>query len=105
MLIFKIIKVCKLSLANWKGRLIVKLQKLQQSALYNHGGEGAHEQPSKQSFVVDLTAKKIVQSIFVHFEKMLPGFEQHLPMKCLVIPLFVIAKCYIFLDIVVSNVA
>jgi hypothetical protein len=31
-----------------------------QSALCRHGGEGGYEQPSKQSSVVYLTAKKLV---------------------------------------------
>jgi hypothetical protein len=31
-----------------------------QSALCRHGGEGSYEQPSKQSFLVYLTAKKLV---------------------------------------------
>jgi hypothetical protein len=31
-----------------------------QSALCRHGGEGSYEQPSKQLFVVYLTAKKLI---------------------------------------------
>jgi hypothetical protein len=31
-----------------------------QSTLCRHGSEGGYEQPSKQSFVVHLTAKKLV---------------------------------------------
>jgi hypothetical protein len=56
---------------------IVWLLKPAQSALYAYGGEGGYEQPSKQSFVVYLTAKKLVQLISVGFDKTLPGFDQH----------------------------
>jgi hypothetical protein len=52
-----------------------------------HGNEGGYEQSSKQSFVVYLTAKKLVYLIFVGFEKALPGFDQHIPTKCSVFPL------------------
>jgi hypothetical protein len=43
-----------------------------------HGGEGGYEQPSKQSFVVYLIAKKFVWLLFM-------GFEKTLPAKCSVL--------------------
>jgi hypothetical protein len=60
--------------------------------------------PSKQSFVVYLTAKKLVQLIFVGFKKMLPGLNQHLPVKCSVSPLFFGAEHYQSLKTALTNV-
>jgi hypothetical protein len=51
-----------------------------------HGDEYCYEHLSKESFVVYLTAKKLVWLIFVGFEKMITGFDQQLPAKCLVCP-------------------
>jgi hypothetical protein len=44
--------------------------------------------------VVYLTTEKLVYLIFVGFEKTLPGFDQHLPVKCSVPPLLFGAEHY-----------
>jgi hypothetical protein len=67
-------------------------------------GEGGYEQPSKQSFVVYLTAEKLVKLIFVGFEKTLPGFDQQLPAKCSVFPLLFGAEHYHSLEIALSKI-
>jgi hypothetical protein len=69
-----------------------------------HGGEGGYEQPSKQSFLEYLTAKKFIQLIFVGFEKTLPGFDQQLPAKCSVFPLLFGAEHYHSLETALPNV-
>jgi hypothetical protein len=74
-----------------------------QSAICRHGSEGGYEQPSKQSFVVYLTAKKLVKLIFVGFEKTLPGFDQLLPAKCSVFTLHFGAEHYQSLEIALTN--
>jgi hypothetical protein len=60
MVIFKILEICKLPLANCKGRVNCPALKLQQSVLYSHGGEDGYEQATKQSFVVHLVAENTV---------------------------------------------
>jgi hypothetical protein len=54
--------------------------------------------------VVYLTAKKLVQLIFMGFEKTLPGFDQHLPAKCSVFPLLFGAEHYQSLEMSSTNV-
>jgi hypothetical protein len=54
-------------------------------------------------FVVYLTAK-LVYLIFVGFEKTLPGFDEHLPAKCSVLPFLFGAEHYKSLETAVTNV-
>jgi hypothetical protein len=69
-----------------------------------HGSESGYKQPSKQSFVVYLTAKKFVYLIFVGFVKTLPGFDQYSPVKYSVFPLFFGAAHHQSLEIALTNV-
>jgi hypothetical protein len=69
-----------------------------------HGGEGGYEQLSKESFVVYLTAKKLVWLIFVGFEKTLPGFDQHFPVTCSVCQSLFGAEHYQSLEIALTNI-
>jgi hypothetical protein len=54
--------------------------------------------------VVYLTPNKLVLSMFVGFERMLPGFDQHLAAKCPVIPLLFGAEHHQSLAIALTNV-
>jgi hypothetical protein len=69
-----------------------------------HGAEADYEQPSKHSFVVYLTAKKLVYLIFVGFEKTLSGFGQQLPANCSVFLFLSGAEYYQSLEIALTNV-
>jgi hypothetical protein len=69
-----------------------------------HGDESGYEQPSEQSFVVYLTAKKLLYLISVGFDNTLPGFDQHLPAQCSVFPILFCAEHYQSLEIALTNV-
>jgi hypothetical protein len=91
-----------MSLAKWKCWGLLSNFKAWTVALCRHLGEGGYEQPFRHSFMVYLTARKLVDVNGV--QEMLPGFDQHLPAECSGLPLLFSAEHYQCLEIAVTNV-